>query len=212
MRRILITGKQPQVRTTLLIGRSALRVAEDAINQLCDIAAVVLGCSPVELNVGRGRVFLRGNPGPEWTVGAAAVEVELDKKEYTCKIIKAACVVDAGKVINAGTARGKISGGMNLGLSFASREAFLFTNKGIIQNKQLRTYSIMRLGQNPEYLVDFVETPHLDGPYGARGIGEYGVIGMPEALANSLSCAVEAPLNQLPLIPEFIWKVKERGH
>ncbi|EQB4346201.1 molybdopterin cofactor-binding domain-containing protein [Clostridium botulinum] len=204
MRRILITGKQPQVRTTLLIGRSALRVAEDAINQLCDIAAVVLGCSPVELNVGRGRVFLRGNPGPEWTVGAAAVEVELDKKEYTCKIIKAACVVDAGKVINAGTARGKISGGMNLGLSFASREAFLFTNKGIIQNKQLRTYSIMRLGQNPEYLVDFVETPHLDGPYGARGIGEYGVIGMPEALANSLSCAVEAPLNQLPLIPEFI--------
>lgn len=132
LRRILITGKQPQVRTTLLIGRSALRVAEDAINQLCDIAAVVLGCSPVELNVGRGRVFLRGNPGPEWTVGAAAVEVELDKKEYTCKIIKAACVVDAGKVINAGTARGKISGGMNLGLSFASREAFLFTNKGII--------------------------------------------------------------------------------
>ncbi|WP_459616572.1 molybdopterin cofactor-binding domain-containing protein [Clostridium botulinum] len=132
MRRILITGKQPQVRTTLLIGRSALRVAEDAINQLCDIAAVVLGCSPVELNVGRGRVFLRDNPGPEWTVGAAAVEVELDKKEYTCKIIKAACVVDAGKVINAGTARGKISGGMNLGLSFASREAFLFTNKGII--------------------------------------------------------------------------------
>lgn len=101
---------------------------------------------------------------------------------------------------------------MNLGLSFANREAFLFTNKGIIQNKQLRTYSIMRLGQNPEYLVDFVETPHLDGPYGARGIGEYGVIGMPEALANSLSCAVEAPLNQLPLIPEFIWKVKERGH
>ncbi|WP_225893152.1 molybdopterin cofactor-binding domain-containing protein [Clostridium botulinum] len=171
-----------------------------------------MGCSPVELNVGRGRVFLRGNPGPEWTVGAAAVEVELDKKEYTCKIIKAACVVDAGKVINAGTARGKISGGMNLGLSFASREAFLFTNKGIIQNKQLRTYSIMRLGQNPEYLVDFVETPHLDGPYGARGIGEYGVIGMPEALANSLSCAVEAPLNQLPLIPKFIWKVKERGH
>ncbi|WP_434295767.1 xanthine dehydrogenase family protein molybdopterin-binding subunit [Clostridium botulinum] len=247
-------------RTTLLVGRAVLRAAEDVINQLCDIAAVVLGCSPVELEVGRGRVFLKdnprigieiskiafgyilpngnsigaqvigrgsyafnnlttldpktgkGNPGPEWTVGAAAVEVEFDKKEYTYKIIKAACVVDAGKVINAGAARGQISGGMNLGLSFASREAFLFTNKGIIQNKQLRTYNIMRLGENPEYLVDFVETPNLDGPYGARGIGEYGVIGMPAALGNSLSCAVEVPLNQLPLIPEFIWKVKEGGH
>ncbi|KEJ04241.1 aldehyde oxidase [Clostridium botulinum A2B7 92] len=247
-------------RTTLLIGRSALRAAEDAINQLCDIAAVVLGCSPVELEVGRGRVFLKdnsqigieiskiafgyilpngnsigaqvigrgsyafnnlttldpktgkGNPGPEWTVGAAAVEVEFDKKEYTYKIIRAACVIDAGKVINAGGARGQISGGMNLGLSFATREAFLFTNKGIIQNKQLRTYNIMRLGENPEYLVDFVETPHLDGPYGARGIGEYGVIGMPAALGNSLSCAAEVHLNQLPLIPEFIWKVKGGGH
>jgi CO/xanthine dehydrogenase Mo-binding subunit len=247
-------------RTILLIGRAALRAAEDAINQLCGIAAVVLGCSPIELEVGRGRVFLRdnhqigieiskiafgytlpngssigtqvigrgsyvlenltkldpetgkGNPGPEWTVGAAAVEVELDKKEYTYKIMKAACVVDAGKVINAGVARGQISGGMNLGLSFANRESFLFTDKGIIQNKQLRTYDIMRLGENPEYLVDFVETPNVDGPYGARGIGEHGVIGMPAALANSLSYAVDAPLNQLPLTPEFIWRVKEGAH
>jgi CO/xanthine dehydrogenase Mo-binding subunit len=57
--------------------------------------------------------------------------------------------------------------------------------------------------------VDFVETPHLEGPYGARGIGEHGVIGMPAALANSLSRAAEIPLNQLPLIPELIWKTKE---
>jgi len=247
-------------RTTLLVGRAVLRAADDVINQLCDIAAIVLGSSPGQMDVGGGKVFLKdnpeigieinkiafgyilpngnsigaqvigrgsyalnnitnlnpetgkGNPGPEWTVGAAAVEVELDKKEYTYKIIKAACVVDAGKVINTGAARGQISGGMNLGLSFASREAFLFTDRGIIQNKQLRTYNIMRLGENPEYLVDFVETPNFDGPYGARGIGEYGVIGMPAALANSLSCAVEAPLNQLPLITEFIWKVKEGGH
>lgn len=62
----------------------------------------------------------------------------------------------------------------------------------------------MRLGENPGYLVDFVETPHLDAPY--------GVIVMPEALANSLSCAVEAPINQLPLISQFIWKVKEGVH
>ncbi|MBZ9686851.1 xanthine dehydrogenase family protein molybdopterin-binding subunit [Clostridium estertheticum] len=153
----------------------------------------------------------KGNPGPEWTVGAAAVEVEFDKKEYTYKIIKAACVIDAGKVINPGVAKGQISGGMNLGLSFASRESFLFTDKGVIQNKQLRTYKIMRFGENPEYLVDFIETVQTDAPYGARGIGEYGVIGMPAALANSLSYAAQVPLNQLPLIPEFIWKAKEGG-
>ena len=153
----------------------------------------------------------KGNPGPEWTVGATAVEVEFDKKEYTYKITKAACVIDAGKVINPAVAKGQISGGMNQGLSFASRESFLFTDKGIIQNKQLRTYEITRFGETPEYIIDFIETPQIDAPYGARGIGEYGVIGMPAALANSLSYASKVPLNQLPLTPELIWKAKEGG-
>ena len=150
----------------------------------------------------------KGNPGPEWTIGAQAIEVELDLKEYTYKILKAVSVIDVGKVLNPDAAKGQITGGMSMGLSFASRESFVFSNTGIIQNPQLRTYKIMRFGENPEYLVDFVETPQIDAPYGARGIGEYGVIGMPAALANSLSLASQASLDQLPLLPELIWKTK----
>lgn len=151
----------------------------------------------------------KGNLGPEWTVGAEAVEVEFDKRDFSYKIVKAACVIDAGKVINPEMARGQVTGGMIIGLSFASREAFLFNDKGIVQNTQLRTYRTMRYGENPEYLVDFIEMPQIDAPYGARGIGEYGTIGMPGALANSLSRAAQVQLNQLPLIAELIWKVKK---
>lgn len=151
----------------------------------------------------------KGNPGPEWTVGAQAVEVELDLKEYTYKIIKAVSVIDVGKVLNPDAAKGQITGGMGLGLSFASRESFVFSNTGTIQNPQLRTYKIMRFGENPDYLVDFVETPQIDAPYGARGIGEHGVIGMPAALANSLSVAAQVSLDKLPLLPELIWKIKK---
>jgi len=169
--------------------------------------------------IGRGRFVMkgltgldpetgRGNPGPEWTVGAQAVEVELDLKEYTYKILKAVSVIDAGKVLNPEAAKGQIKGGMSLGLSFASRESFIFNDNGIIQNPELRTYKIFHCGENPEYIVDFVETPQMDAPYGARGIGEHGVIGMPAALANSLSAAVQVPLNFMPLLPEFIWKTK----
>ncbi|MGE5633432.1 MAG: xanthine dehydrogenase family protein molybdopterin-binding subunit [Caulobacteraceae bacterium] len=150
----------------------------------------------------------KGNPGPEWNVGAAAVEVELDEKEYTYRIIKAACVIDAGKTVNASLVKGQIAGGMNLGLSFANREALLFSEEGTVLNEQLRTYPVIRLGENPEYIPDFVESPQSDAPYGARGIGEFGVIGMPAALANSLSSAAEVPLNHLPLTPELIWRVK----
>jgi CO/xanthine dehydrogenase Mo-binding subunit len=64
---------------------------------------------------------------------------------------------------------------------------------------------LIRYGEQPEYLVDFIETPHLEAPYGLRGIGEHGLIGMPAALANSLSIAAGVELNQLPLTPELIW-------
>lgn len=57
--------------------------------------------------------------------------------------------------------------------------------------------------------MDFVETPQLDAPYGARGIGEHGILGMPAVLANSLSVAAGVQLNQLPLVPEFIWRRKK---
>jgi len=148
----------------------------------------------------------RGNPGPEWLVGAQAIEVELNMKDYTYKIVQAASVIDAGKVINPQMARSQITGGMSMGLGLASREAFQFDHDGKVLNPQFRTYKLIRYGEQPEYLVDFIETPDMEAPYGLRGIGEHGLIGMPAALANSLSTAIGQALNHLPLTPEMIWR------
>lgn len=154
----------------------------------------------------------KGNPGPAWTLGAQAVEVEFDTRECTYKILKAVTVVDAGKIINPNTAVGVITGGMSMGLSLAGSEGFIFSSEGIVLNANLRTYRIMHIGEEPEYIVQFIETPQLDAPYGARGIGEHGDIAMPAALANSLSAAAGVSLNQLPVTPESIWrKRKESG-
>ncbi|MDR0269945.1 xanthine dehydrogenase family protein molybdopterin-binding subunit [Paenibacillus sp.] len=148
----------------------------------------------------------KGNPGPEWTVGAQAVEVELNMRDFTYRIVKAVTVIDAGKVINPTFARGQITGGMSMGLSLASREAFLFNDRGTVLNTQFRTYKLIRYGEQPAYFVDFVETPHLEAPYGLRGIGEHGIIGMPAALASALSSAAGIELYELPLTPERIWR------
>src|SRR5699024_8205730 len=86
---------------------------------------------------------------------------------------------------------------------------FYFNQNGNIINNQFRTYKTLRFDEQPEYIVDFVNTEQLDGPYGARGVGEHGIIGMPAALANSLSKAANTSLNHLPLIPEFIWSKKK---
>lgn len=174
--------------------------------------------------IGRGKFVLRhlthldpetgaGKPGPEWTVAAYGVEIEFDRRDYTYRLVKACTVVDIGKVMNEKAALGQVMGAMSMGLAFAGRETFYFDEQGRVLNPQLRTYRPLRYGENPEYLVGFVETPQLDGPYGARGVGEHGLMGMPGALGNALSLAAGVSLHHLPLIPELIWKAKEaNGH
>jgi CO/xanthine dehydrogenase Mo-binding subunit len=169
--------------------------------------------------IGRGNFVIRGmtyldketgagRPGPEWTVGAEGVEIELDLRTYTYKVLKAVAVIDIGKVFNEKTAIGQVKGAMSMGLSFAARETFWFDDHGSVLNPQLRTYRPIRFGEHPKYVVAFVETPEIDAPYGGRGVGEHGLIGMPAALANSLSTALSVNVNYLPLIPELLWKIK----
>jgi CO/xanthine dehydrogenase Mo-binding subunit len=111
--------------------------------------------------------------------------------------------------MNEKAALGQVMGAMSMGLAFAGRETFYFDELGRVLNPQLRTYRPLRYGENPHYLVGFVENPQIDAPYGARGIGELGLMGMPGALGNALSVAAGVSLYNLPLIPELIWKAKE---
>ncbi|MFA9557043.1 xanthine dehydrogenase family protein molybdopterin-binding subunit [Evansella sp. AB-rgal1] len=150
-----------------------------------------------------------GKPGPEWAVGAQAVEVEFNTRDYTYKVIKAVSVLDIGKVLNYKGARGQVTGAMSMGLAFGAREGFVFDEQARVLNPQLRTYRPVHYGEHPEYIVDFIETPHLDSPFGARGVGEQGLLGMPAALANCLSIASGVSLQHLPLTPEYIWRRKE---
>lgn len=245
--------------TSYMAGNAVVAAAEDALQQLRGIAAIVLRCAPEDIEIADGKAFLKknpqkylditeivhgykypngnsiggqvigrgsfimkhltsmdketgkGDPGPNWTVGAQAVEVELDINDYSYRILRAASVIDVGKVINPMTAKGVTMGGMSMGLSLASRESFIYNSEGVIVNPNLRDYKLLRFGQDPEYLVELLETPESDGPYGVRGLGEHGLIGMPGALINSLSTAIQADLNKLPLTPELLWTTKTGG-
>ncbi len=147
----------------------------------------------------------RGRPGLEWTLGAEAVEVELELATGRFRVLRSACCMDVGKVINPALARGQVVGAMAMGIGFTTGEAFIFDQRGRVANGSLRDYKIMRYGQQPEYIVDFLESPQGDGPYGARGLGEQGIIGMPGALASALSRAAGARLDSLPITAETLW-------
>ena len=69
----------------------------------------------------------------------------------------------------------------------------------------------MHFGEQPEYIVEFVETPQIDAPFGARGMGEHGILGIPAAVANAISLAADENFNTLPISPELIWRTKTGG-
>lgn len=154
----------------------------------------------------------KGKPGPSWSVGAQAVEIEYDPSNFTYRLIKSITVIDAGKVINPKTSKGLLMGGMNMGFGLAASEEYIYDIAGILQTTSLRTYKPMRYGENPEYIIDFVETPQIDGPFGARGLAEHGIIAIPAAFANAISLAAEDEFDFLPITPEKIWKTKTGGN
>lgn len=171
--------------------------------------------------IGRGNFVMRhltplnpdtgqGKSGPYWTVGAQAVELEFDTNNYTYRLVRVGTVIDAGKVINPKTARSVVMGGICMGLGLGSREEFIYNGNGKTETTSLRTYKVMRIGEVPEYIIEFIETPQADGPYGARGLSEHGIIAIPAALANALSTATKLDINQLPVTPELIWQLKQK--
>lgn len=176
------------------------------------------GSSIGEPVIGRGGFMLkglsqldpqngRGKTGPAWTLGAQVVEVEADTASCTYRIIAASTVIDVGKVINPEAMRSMIAGGMAMGISLASREAFSYDAAGIPRAPNLRTYKLLHIGQEPDYRVGFVETPETESPYGVRSYSEHGIIGIPAALGNALSTAFGKEFLSLPLTPERIWQM-----
>jgi len=152
----------------------------------------------------------KGKAGLSWTVGAQAVEVEYDLSQHTYRVLKAATVIDAGKVLNPKSAKAVVMGGMCMGLGLGMSEAFVYDSDEVPQNTSFRTYKTLRYGETPDYLVEFVETPQIDTPFGARGIAEHGIIGMSAALAGALSLATGVDIVEIPISQELIWK-KKRG-
>lgn len=167
--------------------------------------------------IGRGKYIARhlshldpesgaGRPGLEWTLGAQGVEVSVDLRDGSYRVLQAACAMDVGRVINPALARGQVVGAMAMGIGYTTREAFAFDSKQRVLNNKLRDFKILRYGEHPRYSVEFVETPQKDGPFNARGLGEQGIVGMPGAMAAAFSKAVGKQLNRLPITPEYLWR------
>jgi carbon-monoxide dehydrogenase large subunit len=140
-----------------------------------------------------------------YTVGAQAVDLEVDTETGQLEILKIASAYDVGKALNPDLIMTQIEGGAVHGLSSAF-EALRFDEKGRPLNSNLVDYRIATVADIPrEIHGDIVETPLEDGPWGARGVGEHVMVQTAPAIANAIYDALGIRFSDLPLSAEKIF-------
>lgn len=92
---------------------------------------------------------------------------------------------DAGRIINPTLFEGQIEGSLHMGLGYAISENFE-QEKGVPKSTRLRKCGILRAKEMPKLVVIGVEVPDPHGPYGAKGVGEIGLVPTAAAVANAL--------------------------
>jgi aldehyde oxidoreductase len=92
---------------------------------------------------------------------------------------------DAGKIINPTLFEGQIEGSVHMGLGYALTEDLVLEN-GVPKSTRLRKCGILRAKETPNIVVIGVEVPDPHGPYGAKGVGEIGLVPTAAAVANAL--------------------------
>ena len=147
-----------------------------------------------------------------YTVGAQAVDLEVDIETGEIDFLKIASAYDVGKAINPDLIMTQIEGGAVHGLSSAF-EALRFDERGRPLNQSMVDYRIASAVDVPKEIHgDYVETPLEDGPWGARGVGEHVMVQTAPAIANAINDALGIRFNDLPLSAEKIFlALQERG-
>ncbi len=100
------------------------------------------------------------------------------------KVKKIIAAHDAGKIINPTLFEGQIEGSVHMGLGYAISEK-LELEKGIPKSTKLRKMGVLRAKETPEIEVIGVEVPDPNGPHGAKGVGEIGLVPTAGAVANA---------------------------
>jgi xanthine dehydrogenase molybdenum-binding subunit len=121
---------------------------------------------------------------------------------------------DVGRVINPVLLAGQLEGSIHMGLGFALSEE-LVVEAGQIQNPTLRGVGVLRAQWMPELEILFVEEHEPEGPFGAKGVGEIGLLPTAPAVANALYQFDHVRRLQLPMkdspAGRYIMGVKEKG-
>ncbi len=146
----------------------------------------------------------QGNMSANYTYGTQAVEVEVDRETGEVTILKLVFSLDVGRVLNRQTLEGQAYGAIAQGIGYALYEE-VKTDRGRILNPGFTDYKLPTASEmNFPIDLDFVETNDPEGPFGAKGVGEPGLVPTAPAISNAIHDAIGVRIHDLPITPEKV--------
>ncbi|MEE8277266.1 MAG: selenium-dependent xanthine dehydrogenase [Thermoanaerobaculia bacterium] len=101
------------------------------------------------------------------------------------KVERMVAAHDVGRAINPALCEGQIEGSVHMGLGYALTED-LPCPDGMPATFKLRELGVIRAREMPDVEVFLVEEPEPEGPFGAKGVGEIGLVPTAPAVAAAL--------------------------
>ncbi len=141
-----------------------------------------------------------------WEIGIGAAEVSVDKETGQIRVEKYVTAADAGKALHPLQCEGQDEGSAMMGFGHTFYETYRYEGGQII-NSTLIDYKVPTFDDVPdEFASILIEDGNGPGPYGAKGLGEGGIIPVAPAVANAVFWSTGARIKSLPLTPEKVWR------
>jgi len=143
-----------------------------------------------------------------YTNASQAAVVKVDVKTGHVQLLDYLIVHDCGTVINPLIVEGQISGGIAQGIGGALFEEFHYDEFGNPQSTSFLDYHLPSATEVPAIHIELIETPSPTLPWGAKGVGEAGIVGPAPAIAAAVEDALAefgiAQITSTPISPPVV--------
>jgi len=204
------TGMTTSSRATMLVGNAIIEAAKQLKKDLAKntlpelVGKIYSGAWICDWTTKPGEDEKK--PVTHFAYGYAAQLCILDEEGNIEKIVAAH---DGGKIMNPILFDGQIEGAVHMGTGYALKEN-LPMEKGLLYSEKLKDCGVLRAHETPAIIVKGIEVKDEYGPYGAKGIGEIGMVPTAAAIANAYFNFDGKKRYRLPL--EGVKKKSEGGH
>jgi CO/xanthine dehydrogenase Mo-binding subunit len=150
-----------------------------------------------------------GNTNAAYTFAAQVAEVEVDVNTGQIKLLDFTCAHDLGRVINPQAAESQVEGALAQGIGYALTEEVVFS-EGRIVNPSFLEYKLPTACDMVIPKVILIESDEPNGPFGAKGVAEPGLVPTAPAIANAIYHATGVRITSLPITPDKVLAALEK--